>query len=446
MRSLATRQPATWRSAKHVLQDAIDVCTRGRLRPGHRRDLGHRAVGHGSPTTPTSAMYVMTAEYGAATQLEKIDMLDFADVIAINKFDKRGSQDALRDVRKQWQAQPPEASTPRMTSHARVRHHRLAVQRPGHQPLVPHAASTTLPRSTADSAQAPALDAWSVAEGEVSDASARSSDGAGPARARRATSPRSSRRADRYDRSRRRGRVPASPASAYQLRGACCRLTRQPLDADLGTRWHDGATATPTGPWWPRYERGDSDAIDRTSDAREVALLDELARQSLARSATPAEQYLAYTGPRQDVRAGRLYTRNTLAPADSPVALSHAQAARLGRHCCAGLLDRERARRVPLRSRRVPAQARGRRPHRACSPARAAPSAPIGVSTTCPRACPRSACPRPSTRSRSTARTRTRPDIYGKIGNSGVSIATLDDAKKLYSGFDLWPTRAPPSR
>lgn len=49
------------------------------------------------------SMYVMTPEYGAATQLEKIDMLDFADLIAINKFDKRGSQDALRDVRKQFQ-------------------------------------------------------------------------------------------------------------------------------------------------------------------------------------------------------------------------------------------------------------------------------------------------------------------------------------------------------
>jgi methylmalonyl-CoA mutase len=45
----------------------------------------------------------MTPEYGAATQLEKIDMLDFADVIALNKFDKRGAQDALRDVRKQYQ-------------------------------------------------------------------------------------------------------------------------------------------------------------------------------------------------------------------------------------------------------------------------------------------------------------------------------------------------------
>ena len=44
----------------------------------------------------------MTPEYGAATQLEKIDMLDFADLIALNKFDKRGAQDALRDVRKQY--------------------------------------------------------------------------------------------------------------------------------------------------------------------------------------------------------------------------------------------------------------------------------------------------------------------------------------------------------
>jgi methylmalonyl-CoA mutase len=48
-------------------------------------------------------LYVMTPEFGAATQLEKIDMLDYADIIAINKFDKRGAQDALRDVKKQYQ-------------------------------------------------------------------------------------------------------------------------------------------------------------------------------------------------------------------------------------------------------------------------------------------------------------------------------------------------------
>jgi len=44
----------------------------------------------------------MTPEYGAATQLEKIDMLDFANIIALNKFDKRGALDAIRDVKKQF--------------------------------------------------------------------------------------------------------------------------------------------------------------------------------------------------------------------------------------------------------------------------------------------------------------------------------------------------------
>lgn len=48
------------------------------------------------------SVYVMTSEYGAASQLEKIDMIDFADLIVLNKYDKRGAEDALRDVRKQW--------------------------------------------------------------------------------------------------------------------------------------------------------------------------------------------------------------------------------------------------------------------------------------------------------------------------------------------------------
>ena len=50
-----------------------------------------------------ASLYVMTPEYGAASQLEKIDMLDFADFVAINKFDRRGAEDALRDVSKQYQ-------------------------------------------------------------------------------------------------------------------------------------------------------------------------------------------------------------------------------------------------------------------------------------------------------------------------------------------------------
>lgn len=52
-------------------------------------------------------VYVMTSEYGAASQLEKIDMLDFAEIVVLNKFERRGAEDALRDVRKQWRRNHP---------------------------------------------------------------------------------------------------------------------------------------------------------------------------------------------------------------------------------------------------------------------------------------------------------------------------------------------------
>ena len=58
------------------------------------------------------SVYVMTSEYGAASQLEKIDMLDFADLVVLNKYDKRGAEDALRDVRKQWKRNHVAFATP----------------------------------------------------------------------------------------------------------------------------------------------------------------------------------------------------------------------------------------------------------------------------------------------------------------------------------------------
>lgn len=101
MRSLATRQ-SNLALSKHV-QSAVDI-----LKAAQFDLIILETSGIGQSDTEIIdhsdvSLYIMTPEYGAATQLEKIDMLDFADIIGINKFDKRGAQDALRDVKKQYQ-------------------------------------------------------------------------------------------------------------------------------------------------------------------------------------------------------------------------------------------------------------------------------------------------------------------------------------------------------
>ncbi len=100
MRSLATRG-----SEKELSQNLSNIVKASRSVGFDLIIVETPGIGQGSSSiTEVSdlSLYVMTSEYGASTQLEKIDMIDFADFIAINKFDRRGSEDALREVQKQY--------------------------------------------------------------------------------------------------------------------------------------------------------------------------------------------------------------------------------------------------------------------------------------------------------------------------------------------------------
>ena len=101
MRSLATRETGSELSA--ALPEVLAAC---KLAGFDLVIVETSGIGQGNaaivPLVDVS-LYVMTPEFGAASQLEKIDMLDFADFVAINKFDRKGAEDALRDVRKQYQ-------------------------------------------------------------------------------------------------------------------------------------------------------------------------------------------------------------------------------------------------------------------------------------------------------------------------------------------------------
>ncbi|MEE8463362.1 MAG: cobalamin-dependent protein, partial [Gammaproteobacteria bacterium] len=100
MRSIATRRQHL--ATSEVLADSVQV-----LRYAGFDLIVVETAGIGQSDTEIVDLvdlstYVMTSDYGAASQLEKIDMLDYADLVVLNKFEKRGSEDALRDIRKQW--------------------------------------------------------------------------------------------------------------------------------------------------------------------------------------------------------------------------------------------------------------------------------------------------------------------------------------------------------
>jgi methylmalonyl-CoA mutase len=412
MRSLATRRQNLATSA--VLADVL-----GLLRHAGFDLIVVETAGIGQSDTEIVdlvdiPLYVMTGEYGAASQLEKIDMLDYAELIALNKFEKRGAEDALRDVRKQW------------------RRNRVAFQLPDDAvPVFPTIASRF---------NDPGVNRLFGALCARLDAQA-GEDGRGWAVA----DPGPTELVERH------ALVPGSRTRYLAEIAANGRRARDDLQhrADAAARANSlhEALRTLGDPALPAaFERYAADTLADGSDASRARLraayndaleaigtegLDLLRRwPAVARSAT--EDEYVYTVRGREIR-GANYTET----------LSHNKVPKLAvpsyrdwGDLLTFLLKEHLPGHFPYTAGVYPYRREEEDPTRMFAgeggPERTNRrfhllAAGHGV--------------RLSTAFDSTTLygedPDERPDIYGRIGNSGVSIATLDDMKKLYSGFDL---------
>ncbi|MEM6957962.1 MAG: methylmalonyl-CoA mutase family protein, partial [Myxococcota bacterium] len=406
MRSLATRQ-SNLALSKHV-GDAVALC----------RAAGFDLVivetsGIGQSDTEIVehsdvSLYVMTADYGAATQLEKIDMLDFADVIAINKFDKRGSLDAIRDVRKQYKRNHMrfDASDDELPIHGTIA---SQFSDPGTDRLYDAVAGVLAEKAKAD-----------VPRPEVRGGSESLRSIVPPDRVRYLAE--IAEESDRYDQF-----VDAQSEAAtrlFQLAGAIAELRGQPApDAPVAAEPKEGDDEAITA-LLKRYEhvRGRLDGECRSAleawperlasyagetysyEVRGRTLSQPLRIETLAGLQVPRVVL-----PRdKDWGAILRWILTENAPGSFPYAAGVFPLKRQGEdpaRMFAGEGGPERT------NRRFHYVSRG-------MPARRLSTAFDSVTLY-------------------GENPDHRPDIFGKIGNSGVSVCSVDDAKKLYSGFDL---------
>ncbi len=353
------------------------------------------------------SLYVMTPEYGAASQLEKIDMLELADVVAINKFDRRGADDAFRQVCRQWGRD--HRSRSRFGRHgAGVRHHRLPVQRRrGDRPVPP--------------AQGPAGRRW--AWRRPRECSPRWPAGSRPRRS--AIVPANRRRylaeiaetvlgyhatTERLADEARRAQQVAAVAALGRRRGvdtgdlgslaAQVEAERDPEGRQLLEEWDELRSALD-------YADEEFDTPDATgSTARATAAPGEpvLWRTSLSGTRIPRVALPRVTDHGELVR----WLRAEHLPGHFPFT--------------AGVFPFKREGEDPARMFAGEGDAfrTNRRFHLLAEGQPATRLSTAFDSVTLYGFDPDE-----------------RPDIYGKIGTSGVSIATLDDMKALFDGFDL---------
>lgn len=360
-------------------------------------------------------MYVMTSDYGAASQLEKIDMLDFAELVVLNKFDRRGSEDALRDVRKQWRRNRVEFEIP-----------------DADVPVYPTIASQFNDRGTTwmFAALCRALvkkldldEARWLPEGDFVQEQPEPS-GLIPGQRLRYLAEIAEAGRDANDSTERQAEAAGRAQHYYEaLRDLPDPILPEPLDAypaDALVEATDASLRTLR----QRYQ----DAL-ASLDAH---TLDALRSWPQRRAAVEAETY-SYTVRGKSIEGSnfvRSLSQNDIPKIAPPTFSGWGEQVRFllqenlpgGYPFTGGVFPYRRKGEDPIRmfAGEGSPERTNRRFHYLSEGHDAARLSTAFDSVTLYGEDP-----------------HRRPDIYGKVGNSGVSIATVDDMKKLYSGFDL---------
>jgi methylmalonyl-CoA mutase len=394
MRSLATRDAGTELSA--ALPEVLAVC---KLSGFDLIVVETSGIGQGeSAIVPLVdlSLYVMTPEFGAASQLEKIDMLDHADFVAINKYDRKGAEDALRDVRKQYQrnresfAQPVEQMPVFGTMASRFNDDGVTAL---YQAVLPRLQALGL--ATGTSTLAPSL-------------VKASSHG-------RAIVP--------GDRVRYLAEISATLREFHAQAARQVRVARERQSLRISRELFAGSGAPTAG----------FDELLAASDAR----LDPAARQLLEQWPGTRERY-AHSDYVVRIRDQEMRTQLTFRSLSG----TEVRKVSLPRFEDDGeilrfLLEENLPGSYPYTAGVFPFKREGEDPTRMF----AGEGDAFRTNQRFKRVSEGMPAHRLSTAFDSVTLygwdPDPRPDIYGKVGNAGVSIATLDDLKVLYSGFDL---------
>jgi len=365
------------------------------------------------------SLYIMTSDYGAASQLEKIDMIDYADMIILNKFDKRGAQDALRDIRKQWQRNHNAFAVPREKIPV---YPTIASQfnNPGINRAFYHLCRLLVEKKGLNS------DIWVPAVG--------CADDGGDLLASAALIPGNRIRylAEISEQGRQinaHNKQQAKLASdAYQSYQVLASLSDQLLPEPFGLYKNDELAADQFDATLIALRQRYQQAVSGL-DAESTALLQQWPEK---KAAVEQAQYSypvrgkQITGDNYVESLSQLHVPKVAAPQyhDWGEILTFLLAENLpGSYpYVAGVFPYRRAGEDPTRmfAGEGTPERTNRRFHYVSSGQPATRLSTAFDSVTLYGADP-----------------DTRPDIWGKVGNSGVSVATLDDMKKLYSGFDL---------